>query len=412
MGDTDFKTEEASAGIQFFPPLYTQRYALASQLLMQHNIQSVVDFGCSECGFLKLLPTVSCVEKAALVDIDRSLLVAKRRSIDPEVHHFVQKRLKPLHVSLYCGSAEHMDRRIDGFEAATLIEVIEHLHPETLAGVTENVFGCLQPRLCFVTTPNSEFNVLFKNKDPTQFRHWDHKFEWTRLQFGRWCEQVCSRFGYNVKYTGVGEIISDPDSARLGPCTQAAVFTVRAPSATWKGYQDSQLSQEKSGQREPGEVYELIAESEFPYLRDDYSQEEKIDLEVAFCLRELVRNGRLNVPYGEDLSIHVSKIAEFRCVKALTDIDGVRRSLERQQFALMPDKNHVLIPEQDSSSEDELQEESPSLSASEDGIQDKPVGRGCSTDTPRPATVLACVGEESRARYSKLEDEKSWDDAG
>ena len=41
MADTDFKTEELSAGIHFFPPLYTQRYVLALNTLVEHKIQSV-----------------------------------------------------------------------------------------------------------------------------------------------------------------------------------------------------------------------------------------------------------------------------------------------------------------------------------------------------------------------------------
>jgi len=35
-----------------------------------------------------------------------------------------------------------------------------------------------------MTTPNAEFNVLFPNLNG--FRHPDHKFEWTRQQFGDW----------------------------------------------------------------------------------------------------------------------------------------------------------------------------------------------------------------------------------
>ena len=82
-----------------------------------------MDFGCAECGFFKLLPTALCVERAALVDIDKSLLVAKKGQIDPQLHHYIQRRKNPLKVSLFCGSAEQTDPRIQHFESATLIEV-------------------------------------------------------------------------------------------------------------------------------------------------------------------------------------------------------------------------------------------------------------------------------------------------
>ena len=61
---------------------------------------------------------------------------------------------------------------------------IEHLVPPVLEMVPSVLFGKLSPRVVVVTTPNAEFNVLFT--DLTGFRHWDHKFEWTRKQFENW----------------------------------------------------------------------------------------------------------------------------------------------------------------------------------------------------------------------------------
>jgi hypothetical protein len=46
------------------------------------------------------------------------------------------------------------------------------------------IFGYLQPKVVVVTTPNCEFNVLFP--DLKRFRHYDHKFEWTREEFQSW----------------------------------------------------------------------------------------------------------------------------------------------------------------------------------------------------------------------------------
>lgn len=47
------------------------------------------------------------------------------------------------------------------------------------------VFGQLHPKLVVLTTPNSEFNVVFDMAEG-KLRHWDHKFEWTREEFQSW----------------------------------------------------------------------------------------------------------------------------------------------------------------------------------------------------------------------------------
>lgn len=62
---------------------------------------------------------------------------------------------------------------------------IEHLEADILDRVPSVVFGVLQPKVAVITTPNSEFNVLFP--DFTGLRHYDHKFEWTRAEFQAWC---------------------------------------------------------------------------------------------------------------------------------------------------------------------------------------------------------------------------------
>ena len=47
------------------------------------------------------------------------------------------------------------------------------------------IFGQLSPKIAIITTPNVEFNVLFPNLKQG-FRHYDHKFEWTRAEFQEW----------------------------------------------------------------------------------------------------------------------------------------------------------------------------------------------------------------------------------
>lgn len=98
---------------------------------------------------------------------------------------------------------------------------IEHLYPDTVENSPYNIFSYIKPKLVILTTPNSEFNVLFGG--PPRFRHYDHKFEWTREQFEDWCNSVCERYpDYQVKYFGVGPGPEEFD--HLGCCSQLGLF--------------------------------------------------------------------------------------------------------------------------------------------------------------------------------------------
>ncbi|KAJ3002584.1 Small RNA 2'-O-methyltransferase [Thoreauomyces humboldtii] len=77
-----------------------------------------------------------------------------------------------------------------------------------------------------VSTPNAEFNVHFPGlkygtADST-FRHWDHRFEWTRAEFQHWANTAAQKYGYSVQFSGVGILESGLDDA--GHCTQFATF--------------------------------------------------------------------------------------------------------------------------------------------------------------------------------------------
>ena len=126
-------------------------------------------------------------------------------------------------IELLHGSLIYRDERISGFDVALLIEVIEHLDPARLSALERVLFECARPRHVIVTTPNSEYNVRFSGLAPGQFRHGDHRFEWTRAEFNEWCTRVAERCGYAVTFRSVGE--ADPS---LGPPTQLALFTLAA----------------------------------------------------------------------------------------------------------------------------------------------------------------------------------------
>ena len=114
----------------------------------------------------------------------------------------------------------YRDRRLVGFDAAALVEVIEHLDPPRLDAAEQNVFGSARPGTVVVTTPNAEYNVRWESLPSGELRHRDHRFEWTRAEFGSWAQKVAGSYGYSVRFEPVG-----PKDPAVGAPTQMAVFT-------------------------------------------------------------------------------------------------------------------------------------------------------------------------------------------
>ncbi len=123
-------------------------------------------------------------------------------------------------IKLMQGSLTYKDVRIAGFDAATLIEVIEHLDEPRLSALEKVVFKFAKPKVVIVTTPNVEYNVTFEGLPAGKLRHRDHRFEWTRAEFEEWANRVATIYGYTVRFLPVGD-----EDAVLGAPTQMGVFT-------------------------------------------------------------------------------------------------------------------------------------------------------------------------------------------
>ncbi len=100
-----------------------------------------------------------------------------------------------------------------------MIEVIEHLDPHRLAAFERVLFECAKPKTVVITTPNREYNVKWESLPARNFRHRDHRFEWTRAEFQEWANRVGAYFGYRVRFLSVG-----PADSTLGSPTQMGVF--------------------------------------------------------------------------------------------------------------------------------------------------------------------------------------------
>src|SRR5204862_4561062 len=111
------------------------------------------------------------------------------------------------------------DKRLAGCDAAAVIEVVEHLAPPRLSAFERVLFEFAKPRTIVLTTPNREYNVKWETLAAGRFRHPDHRFEWTRQEFQVWAKGRAGRFGYTVRFMGVG-----PEAEKVGAPTQMAVF--------------------------------------------------------------------------------------------------------------------------------------------------------------------------------------------
>ena len=214
--DDDDGDERDEQAIEDRVSLYDQRLAAVCGELEAAGARSVIDLGCGDGRLLARLSRDRGLTRLAGTDVaPRALELARDRLGLDELPAQQRER-----IAVFQASLTYRDARFAGFDAACAIEVIEHLDPSRLAGFERVVFEHARPATVIVTTPNAEYNARFEALPAGQFRHRDHRFEWTRGELERWARGVAERNGYAVRFAPVGEV--DPV---LGPPTQMAVFS-------------------------------------------------------------------------------------------------------------------------------------------------------------------------------------------
>jgi 3' terminal RNA ribose 2'-O-methyltransferase Hen1 len=196
------------------PTLRAQRLDAVEAALAESGARRVLDLGCGSGALLRRL-LAGGYEKVLGVDVSVRALEGAARRLDLDSMHDAERA----RIELLQSALTYRDRRLAGFDAAALVEVIEHLDESRLGPLEENVFGSARPGTVVVTTPNVEYNVRWPGLDGGP-RHPDHRFEWTRAQFAVWADGVAARHGYGVRHLPVG-----PDDPEVGPPTQMAVFS-------------------------------------------------------------------------------------------------------------------------------------------------------------------------------------------
>ena len=194
--------------------LRDQRLGTVQAVLRASGARRVLDLGCGAGALLERLVRDGYDEVVGADVSTRALEQAERRLKLDRMSDERRARIKLLQSPL-----TYRDRRLAGYDAACLVEVIEHFDPPRLQAAEENLFGSARPGTVIVTTPNAEYNVRWESLPAGKFRHPDHRFEWTRGEFGAWAGGVAERHGYRVRHVPVG-----PEDPAVGPPTQMAVF--------------------------------------------------------------------------------------------------------------------------------------------------------------------------------------------
>ena len=217
-GDSD-ETSEAHAleegVLEERISLNQQRLGSVLAALRQSGAKRVLDLGCGEARLLSALLADPSFNEIVGIDVSPRVLekAADRLRLD-SLPPRKRERIKLLQ-----GSLMYRDARLRGFDAAAVVEVVEHLDPPRLAAFERVLFEQARPATVVMTTPNREYNTKFETLPADSFRHKDHRFEWTREEFQAWANLVSERNRYSVAFLPIG-----PEDSKLGSPTQMGIF--------------------------------------------------------------------------------------------------------------------------------------------------------------------------------------------
>lgn len=196
-------------------PLQEERMKIVAATLKAYKAKRVIDLGCGEGKLLTTLLDDEYFEEITGCDVSMQALQWASQKLRIDRLPSCKRR----RISLMQTALTYRDKRLSGYDAASIVEVIEHLELPRLDSFRRVVFEFARPKLVLITTPNREYNVLFENLPAGKFRHSDHRFEWTREEFENWAHATAEEFGYNVCFEPIGSV-----HEKYGAPTQMGVF--------------------------------------------------------------------------------------------------------------------------------------------------------------------------------------------
>ena len=178
---------------------------------------------------------------------------------------------------------------------------------------------------------------------PGEFRHDDHKFEWTRGEFQDWCNNICVRFpDYCVQFHGIGK--APEQFEHLGSCSQLGFFIRK----DFLESLDENVDVEEDftpPEEEPiieCKDYQLIHSVTYPFFHDFRGKEEKLIDEVNYQVNRF--RGMEDEYFNNEadrFEIPVQKIASY-CWKFTEDVNEIR-SVLKDKF-LIENDSVILSP--------------------------------------------------------------------
>lgn len=209
------KEEAASENIKKKETLHQQRLKLVLEKVKESGANSVLDLGCGEGKLIRMLLKEKQFSNISGMDVSyQELTRCKDRLHWDEMAPRQKER-----INLFQGALTYKDKRLEGFDAAAIVEVIEHMDENRLKSFERVVFEFAKPKTVVLTTPNGEYNVLFENMEADTMRHTDHRFEWSRSEFETWARQVAESNNYSVQFLPIGE-----EDEKVGAPSQMAIF--------------------------------------------------------------------------------------------------------------------------------------------------------------------------------------------
>lgn len=192
--------------------LHEQRLEAVVAEVLASGASTILDFGCGDGVMLIRLAKEPAIARLFGVDLCERSLEAFRRK------HRKMTEAECDKIRVVQGSMTQWSEAYTGFDAAILVETIEHVDPARLSALEITVFAKSRPATVIVTTPNADFNALL-GVPPHRFRHPDHRFEWGRVKFRAWADGVAQRNRYVARVRDVAG--THPG---YGGASQMAVF--------------------------------------------------------------------------------------------------------------------------------------------------------------------------------------------